>query len=220
MHAAFLELGFTHELIFNLFQSVAGILQAGNIEFIPNSEDLSNNDTCVISPASYEWFERVAHSWGVETSLLEKSLLFRIVQTGTHSPTHLLTHSTTHSLTKLLTHSLTHSGGGTNRRGSINYKPFDVISAKENVDAVAKALYNRCFDYIVSHINLLTNNKSNNEQVRSGLLTHWLTHWLTHSLTGLLIHSLAYSLTRWLTPSLHAPPCPVCRVAYDRYPST
>jgi myosin heavy subunit len=92
MHAAFLELGFTHELIFNLFQSVAGILQAGNIEFIPNSEDLSNNDTCVISPASYEWFERVAHSWGVETALLEKSLLFRIVQTGTHSPTHLLTH--------------------------------------------------------------------------------------------------------------------------------
>ncbi len=210
MHAAFLELGFTHEIIFNLFQSVAGILQAGNIEFIPNSEDVSNNDTCVISPASYEWFERVAHSWGVETSLLEKSLLFRIVQTG----------------------------GGTNRRGSINYKPFDVVSAKENVDAVAKALYNRCFDYIVSHINLLTNNKSNNEQVRSGflthslayslaysltgLLTHWLTHSLAYSLTGLLTHiltySLAYSLTHsltcWLTPILF-PPLPPSTLSYS-----
>jgi len=151
MHNAFIELGFSEDIIFNLFQSVAGILQVGNIEFIPNSEDLSNNDTCIINPSTYDWFERVAQSWGVEVALLEKSLLYRIVQTG----------------------------GGTNRRGSINYKPFDILSAKENVDAVAKALYNRCFDYIVSHINLLTDiSGMSKDQVFPSLLTNCFTSLL------------------------------------------
>lgn len=156
MYNAFIELGFDAEIIYNLFQSVAGILQAGNIAFIPNSEDLSNNDTCVINPATYDWFERVATSWGVEVTLLEKSLLYRIVQTG----------------------------GGTNKRGSINYKPFDTASAKENVDAVAKALYNRCFDYIVSHINLLTDTKGTG---KDQVLTH---RSLMYSLTHLLKNNL------------------------------
>ena len=91
-----------------------------------NIDFVSNNDEETrIDPKSDSAFQFACELFGLRTEEFKQAMLFRKIQ----------------------------SGGG--RRASIAYSNYKLPAAIENKDALAKEIYRRCFDWIVSKINVM-----------------------------------------------------------------
>jgi myosin heavy subunit len=134
MNKAFEDVGFTEDDRDSLYHTVAGILQLGNINFLPNG------DESLIDPATEMWFQACTDNFGADVDFFRKALLFRKIK----------------------------SGGG--KRMSVAFSPYNPAAAIDNRDALAKEIYNRCFDWIVAKINRLMFNDSVQAMLMIGIL--------------------------------------------------
>lgn len=82
-------------------------------------------DDSIITEDSETWFAACAQVFHVDSEALRKALLYKKVR----------------------------SGGG--KRASVAFSPYTPEAALETRDAFAKEIYRRCFDWIVSKINIL-----------------------------------------------------------------
>lgn len=85
----------------------------------------TRGDESIITTSTEPWFQACAQVFHVDIELFRKALLYKKVR----------------------------SGGG--KRSSVAFSPYSPESAIDTRDAFAKEIYRRCFDWIVSKINML-----------------------------------------------------------------
>lgn len=106
-----------------IYRIVAAILHLGNISFEESTDDCKGGCRIKQNHESAEALENAASLLGVDREQLQMGLLSRVMQTN--------------------------KGG---HKGSIYMVPLKVHEAQNARDALAKAIYSRLFDYIVSVI--------------------------------------------------------------------
>ena len=72
---AFKDLGFSDDERVGLYALVIGVVSVGNVKFRETKPDESEPD-----PSSMQWLEAAAHNFGVEASVLGKSLTTREIR--------------------------------------------------------------------------------------------------------------------------------------------
>lgn len=131
---AFRDVGFTLSEQDSLYRTISGILQLGNVIFVPQG------DESLIDPATEVWFQRCTEMFGADVDFFRKALLFKKIK----------------------------SGGG--KRASVAFSPYTPAAALDNRDALAKEIYNRCFDWIVATINRLMFTENAQASLMIGIL--------------------------------------------------
>jgi myosin-6 len=117
------QIGLSAEDKMNIYLTVAAVLHIGNIEFQDDPD--SSKGGCKITPGLGERsLEIVAKMLGLDREELEKALISRVMQA--------------------------HRGG---KLGTVIMVPLKVSEAQNARDALAKAIYTKLFDHIVSSIN-------------------------------------------------------------------
>ncbi len=117
------HVGLTSEEKMNIYTVVAAVLHIGNIEF-EDDPDSSKGGCRLISKNNYKPLEICAGMLGLDSDELEKALISRVMQA--------------------------HRGG---KLGTVIMVPLKVSEAQNARDALAKAIYVKLFDHIVSSIN-------------------------------------------------------------------
>jgi myosin-6 len=119
------QIGLSLEDKMNIYLTVAAVLHIGNIEFEDDPE--SSKGGCRVSRVVKHGpkpIEIVAQMLGLDSDELEKALISRVMQA--------------------------HRGG---KLGTVIMVPLKVTEAQNARDALAKAIYIKLFDYIVSCVN-------------------------------------------------------------------
>lgn len=119
------QIGLTLEEKMNIYLTVAAVLHIGNIEF-EDDPDSSKGGCKVggITKPGPKAIQVVAQMLGLDADELEKALISRVMQA--------------------------HRGG---KLGTVIMVPLKVNEAQNARDALAKAIYIKLFDYIVSRVN-------------------------------------------------------------------
>lgn len=122
------QIGMSLEEKMNIYLTVAAVLHIGNIEFEDDPD--SSKGGCKVSYGTTKGasgprpIQIVAQMLGLDADELEKALISRVMQA--------------------------HRGG---KLGTVIMVPLKVTEAQNARDALAKAIYIKLFDYIVSRVN-------------------------------------------------------------------
>lgn len=73
---AFREIGFSMDDQKSLYRTIAGILNLGNVSYLPN------NDESIIAPDTEVYFNNACYLFGVDPELFRKALLFKKIKSG------------------------------------------------------------------------------------------------------------------------------------------
>lgn len=133
------QIGLTAQDKMNIYLTVAAVLHIGNIEFEDDPES-SKGGCRVSSKVGAKSMQIVARMLGLEVDELEKALVSRVMQA--------------------------HRGG---KLGTVIMVPLKVTEAQNARDALAKAIYIKLFDHIVSCVN-----KAIPFELRLVLLVCWI----------------------------------------------
>jgi myosin-1 len=133
-------LSFPEDKIQDLWKILAAILHLGNVNFAEDPADLTETGQVSCHVANPEEVEIVANLLQCDRGFLSRALTYRSIATGA------------------------------GRRQSVICVPLDVSQAIFTRDALAKALYDRIFNWIVAHINSVFRVEKPEEKLSIGLL--------------------------------------------------
>ncbi|CAF3259292.1 unnamed protein product [Rotaria socialis] len=117
------QMGLTTQDKLNIYSTVAAVLHLGNINFDDDPE--STKGGCKITPATEKSLSVTAEMLGLDPRDLRNSLITRVLMTKTTSSS----------------------------KGTVIHVPLKVHEAQNARDALAKAIYIRLFDQIVTFVN-------------------------------------------------------------------